>query len=123
MASPLSAELSGHVAIVTGANHGIGAATARALAARGAAVLISYLRIDDAPDPGTPQTYRANRAQSASAVVEAITSSGGRRVGMAAVRKVTGRSPNSGKRPELTEKRRPPSRSARPDCFNTFSIR
>jgi 3-oxoacyl-[acyl-carrier protein] reductase len=35
---------------VTGANHGIGAATARALAARGARVLSTYLRIDAAPD-------------------------------------------------------------------------
>lgn len=40
--------LRGHVAIVTGANHGIGAATARELAARGAAVLVTYLGV-----PGT----------------------------------------------------------------------
>jgi len=33
----------GHVALVTGANHGIGAATARALAARGVAVLCAHL--------------------------------------------------------------------------------
>jgi 3-oxoacyl-[acyl-carrier protein] reductase len=39
-----------HVAIVTGANHGIGAVTARALAARGARVLLTYLRVDAAPD-------------------------------------------------------------------------
>jgi 3-oxoacyl-[acyl-carrier protein] reductase len=48
-------DLSGHVAIVTGANHGIGAATAKALAGAGASVLLSYLRLDDAPDPGIPR--------------------------------------------------------------------
>ena len=37
----------GHTAIVTGANHGIGAATAAALAARGCAVLCTFLRADD----------------------------------------------------------------------------
>ena len=39
-----------HVAIVTGANHGIGAAVARRLAQRGVAVLVTYLRVDDPPD-------------------------------------------------------------------------
>src|SRR5215475_12495255 len=38
---------SGHAAIVTGANHGIGAAVAAALAGRGCAVLCTYLRVDD----------------------------------------------------------------------------
>lgn len=75
-ATDLDVSLAGHVAIVTGANHGIGAATAVALAARGAAVLITYLSIDDAPDPGTPETYRRNRAQDATAVLEAVGSLG-----------------------------------------------
>ena len=66
-----------HVAIVTGANHGIGAATARALSRRGDAVLCTYLRVEDPYDPGTPQTYRDNRAQDAATVVAAITEAGG----------------------------------------------
>src|SRR6185503_759092 len=63
--------------IVTGANHGIGAATARALASRGARVLLSYLRLQDPIDPGTPEAYRANRAQTAVSVVESIRTAGG----------------------------------------------
>ncbi len=68
----------GHTAIVTGANHGIGAATARALARRGCAVLCTYLRVDDPADPGTPQAYRDNRARDAAAVVASIQDGGGR---------------------------------------------
>jgi 3-oxoacyl-[acyl-carrier protein] reductase len=67
----------GHTAIVTGANHGIGAATARALARRGSAVVCTFLRVDDAPDPGTPQAYRDNRARDAGAVVARIKEDGG----------------------------------------------
>jgi len=70
-------ELSGRVAVVTGANHGIGAATAVALAARGASVLVTYLQLDDAPDPGTPEAYRRNRAKDATAVLEAVGAVGG----------------------------------------------
>ena len=36
-------DLKGHIALVTGANHGIGAATARTLASCGAAVVLNYL--------------------------------------------------------------------------------
>jgi 3-oxoacyl-[acyl-carrier protein] reductase len=71
-------ELAARVALVTGANHGIGAATARALAARGAAVLASYLRLEDPAEVPRPGAYRANRAQDASEVVESIRASGGR---------------------------------------------
>ena len=49
--SPLSIDLAGRVAIVTGANHGIGAATAKKLAVSGAAVLLTYLTLGDEPDP------------------------------------------------------------------------
>jgi 3-oxoacyl-[acyl-carrier protein] reductase len=66
-----------HTAIVTGANHGIGAATAQALARQGSAVLCTFLRVDDLPDPGTPQAYRDNRARDAAAVVARITEEGG----------------------------------------------
>lgn len=71
-------ELGGRVALVTGANHGIGAATARALAARGAAVLLTYLRLDHPPDGATPEQYRDDRASSADAVTESIRAAGGR---------------------------------------------
>ena len=47
------ARVSGHTAIVTGANHGIGAATALALAQRGCGVLCTFLRVDD-DAPGLP---------------------------------------------------------------------
>ena len=67
----------GHTAIVTGANHGIGAATARALARRGCAVLCTFLRVDDEAEPGTPQAYRDHRARDAAAVVTAIREGGG----------------------------------------------
>jgi len=68
----------GRTALVTGANHGIGAATAIALAAPGCAVVCTYLRIADPPDPGTPDAYRARRADDAAAVVGRIESAGGR---------------------------------------------
>jgi 3-oxoacyl-[acyl-carrier protein] reductase len=66
-----------HVALVTGANHGIGAATAQALATRGCAVVCAYWPIDDPVDPAVPDTYRVNRARSAEEVVAAIRERGG----------------------------------------------
>ncbi len=67
----------GHTAIVTGANHGIGAATAKALARRRCAVLCTFLRVADPSLPGTPQTYRDHRAQDAAAVIARIREDGG----------------------------------------------
>jgi 3-oxoacyl-[acyl-carrier protein] reductase len=72
------ASIGGHTAIVTGANHGIGAATALALGRRGCAVLCTFLRIDDAADLGTPQTYRDHRGQDADSVAAQIRAVGGR---------------------------------------------
>jgi 3-oxoacyl-[acyl-carrier protein] reductase len=54
LSSPSRVELAGRVALVTGAQHGIGAATAMTLAARGAAVFIHYLR-GPAPDVPTSE--------------------------------------------------------------------
>jgi 3-oxoacyl-[acyl-carrier protein] reductase len=73
-----------HTAIVTGANHGIGAATAHALAREGCAVLCTFLRVEDAVDPGVPQVYRDRRAQDAAPVAESIRAAGGRAVAVEA---------------------------------------
>jgi 3-oxoacyl-[acyl-carrier protein] reductase len=69
-------DLEGHVALITGANHGIGAATASALADCGAAVLATYLRTQDPED--FPEPYRSNRARGAERVLDSIRLAGGR---------------------------------------------
>ena len=69
------------VAVVTGANHGIGAATAKALAAQGTAVLCTYFRNErqgGLADPSLPAAYRATRMARADFVVESIRAAGGR---------------------------------------------
>ena len=60
------------VAVVTGGNHGIGAATAVALAASGVDVLVSYLRLVPVADPGTPAGYAMARERDADDVLAAI---------------------------------------------------
>ncbi len=65
--------LRGRAALVTGANHGIGAATARALAREGCAVFIQSLRYRPIDAPGAEQ-----REQDAQQVVNEIRLAGGR---------------------------------------------
>lgn len=69
-------DLSEHVAIVTGANHGIGAATAHALADDGAAVLVTALRLTVPGEPRQPAVYSEHRARRLEAVTDAIRASG-----------------------------------------------
>ncbi len=84
----LNTGIGNKVVLITGANHGIGAATAKALAAEGAKVFVSYLRlrpeafgmkeaeVQEATTPG-PAFYRAMQASSADEVVESIRDQGG----------------------------------------------
>lgn len=76
--------LENHVALITGANHGIGAAIARRLAESGSAVVVSYLRLQDELLQGMPDAYPEARASSADAVVSSIVARGGRAVSMEA---------------------------------------
>ena len=67
--------LSGKVALVTGANHGIGAAAALALAERGADVVVTYLRT---ADPSQSEVYNTARSGDGSEITAAIEALGRR---------------------------------------------
>jgi len=72
-------DLSGRSALVTGANMGIGAATAVLLARRGAAVFVTYLSTHLPEDDSTfPPAYREARLRDGLQVVEHIRAEGGR---------------------------------------------
>lgn len=70
-------DLSGHVGIVTGGNHGIGAAAARTLAGCGAQVLVTYLSLENVDGTGLPEQYRTDRTANADEVVSSIRDAGG----------------------------------------------
>lgn len=85
--------LRGRVALVTGGNHGVGAATAHALSVQGASVFITYLRspveatgvsgLDEVNVPGQA-LYRARQAMTADWVLDRIRAAGGRAEAMEA---------------------------------------
>jgi 3-oxoacyl-[acyl-carrier protein] reductase len=81
-------QLQNKVVLITGANHGIGAATARAFAAQGAKVFVTYYRtasryseeeLNHAREIGVggDVLYRARQQQSAEPLVESIRAQGG----------------------------------------------
>ncbi len=79
-----SLPLQGRVAMVTGANHGIGAASAQQLAMLGADVLLTFLRNTNPATGDIPAAYGLARARDGSAAVKAIIELGARAVAVEA---------------------------------------
>src|SRR4051812_32935478 len=71
-------DLHGRVAVITGANQGIGAAAAVHLASLGADIVAAYLRISPDATSGLPASYVASRAQDGADVVAAVMELGRR---------------------------------------------
>ncbi len=91
----IDTNLKNKVVLITGANHGIGAATAKAFARQGAKVFISFYRGDcplsedelaeaQAASTGGAGLYWANQQQSAENVVQEILDEGGTAVALEA---------------------------------------
>jgi 3-oxoacyl-[acyl-carrier protein] reductase len=77
--------LDGRVAVVSGANHGIGAATAAQLASLGADVALTYLAYTPSDhDPGRPAAYRTQREQGADGTRAAVEAAGRRAIAVEA---------------------------------------
>lgn len=71
--------LDGRVAVVSGANHGIGAVTAAELARLGADVAVTFLAYTPTDhDPARPAAYRTKREQGPGATVAAVEAVGRR---------------------------------------------
>ncbi|MBI3576754.1 SDR family oxidoreductase [Candidatus Gottesmanbacteria bacterium] len=79
----IDTKLKDKVVLITGANHGIGAATAKAFAKEGAKVFITYLRMESSSTTKTDNTpgesyYRKQQTKGAADVLEEIRSASGK---------------------------------------------